>query len=62
MKSVLKELLAEIKIISDKLERIEKHVEPISFKVDVTTELAEINAKKYLHEGQPRIRLISTKK
>lgn len=48
---MLKELLAEIKIISDKLARIEKHVEPMGFKVDATTELAEINAKKYLHEG-----------
>ena len=46
MENTLKELLAEVKSINEKLERIEKHTKPIDLKVDVADKLAEIKAKK----------------
>lgn len=46
MENTLKELLAEVKSINEKLERIEKHTNPIDLKVDVADKLAEIKAKK----------------
>lgn len=46
MENTLKELLAEVKSINEKLERIEKHTKPIELKADVAAKLAEIMAKK----------------
>ena len=46
MEHTLKELLAEVKSINEKLERIEKYTKPIDLKVDVADKLAEIKAKK----------------
>ena len=46
MENTLKELLAEVKSINEKLERIEKHTKPIDLKVDVAAKLDEIKAKK----------------
>ncbi|WP_456048749.1 hypothetical protein [Abiotrophia defectiva] len=51
MENTLKELLAEVKSINEKLERIEKHTKPIDLKVDVAAKLDEIKAKKHSHEG-----------
>ena len=46
MENTLKELLAEVKSINEKLERIEKNTKPIDLKVDVAAKLDEIKAKK----------------
>ncbi len=46
MENTLKELLAEVESINEKLERIEKHTKPIDLKADVTAKLDEIKAKK----------------
>lgn len=46
MENTLKELLAEVKSINEKLERIEKHTKPIDLKADVAAKLDEIKAKK----------------
>lgn len=46
MENTLKELLAEVKSINEKLERIEKNTKPIDLKVDAADKLAEIMAKK----------------
>ena len=46
MENTLKELLAEVKSINEKLERIEKNTKPIDLKADVAAKLAKIKTKK----------------
>lgn len=46
MENTLKELLAEVKSINEKLERIETHTKPIELKADVAAKLDKIKAKK----------------
>ena len=46
MENTLKELLAEVKSINEKLERIEKQTKPIDLKADVAAKLDKIKAKK----------------
>lgn len=46
IENTFKELLAEVKSINEKLERIEKHTKPIDLKADVADKLAKIKAKK----------------